>query len=69
MTFGSFWTGIWMTELDATSGLRRNDTFHNITFNTGAEASYVVRRGGFYYLFYNQGAWKCLFRFGTGVRA
>lgn len=55
MAFGSFWSGLKLIELDPATGLRRaDDTLRSIASrpSPGAiEAAYVIRRGGFYYLF------------------
>ncbi|WP_347304296.1 arabinan endo-1,5-alpha-L-arabinosidase [Croceibacterium sp. TMG7-5b_MA50] len=55
MAFGSFWTGIKLIELDPATGMRRaGDTIRSIAsrpFPGAVEAPFVVRRGGFYYLF------------------
>jgi arabinan endo-1,5-alpha-L-arabinosidase len=54
LSFGSFWGGLKMIELDAT-GARANQTLHSIAArpsNGGAlEAPFIVRRCGYYYLF------------------
>jgi arabinan endo-1,5-alpha-L-arabinosidase len=54
MSFGSFWGGLKLVELDA-AGSRANDELHSIAArpsNGGAlEAPFIVRRGRFYYLF------------------
>jgi len=55
MAFGSFWTGIKLIELDPATGMRKDgDTIRSIAsrpFPGAVEAPYVVRRGGYYYLF------------------
>lgn len=55
MAFGSFWTGIKLIELDPATGLRLpNDTIRSIAsrpFPGALEAPFVIRRGGYYYLF------------------
>jgi arabinan endo-1,5-alpha-L-arabinosidase len=54
LSFGSFWGGLKMIELDAAGG-RANQTLHSIAArpsNGGAlEAPFIVRRCGYYYLF------------------
>lgn len=55
LVFGSYWSGIWMAQLDPTSGKRLNSTLTNVANIGDAEASYVIRHGDFYYLFYNRG--------------
>ena len=58
MVFGSHLVGNWIMQLDPVTGKRLNSTVKNIA---GAspycenEASYVMQRGGYYYLFYNKG--------------
>lgn len=57
LTFGSFWTGIKLIRLDPTTGLRStSDTevrplAQRFTAGGAIEAPFVVRRGGFHYLF------------------
>lgn len=55
LAFGSFWSGIKLIELDPASGLRRAGTpMRAIAARSGTgaiEAPFVIRRGGFYYLF------------------
>ena len=53
--FGSHLDGIWMAQLNPTTGKRLNSTLVNVARVTDAEAAYVVRHNGFYYLFYNRG--------------
>ena len=54
MSFGSFWGGLKLIELDQT-GARANDELHSIAArpsNSGAlEAPFIVKRGSYYYLF------------------
>lgn len=56
LVFGSHWRGIYAGQLSATTGKLLNTTFYNLANNNQAEASYVVRNGSYYYLFYNVGA-------------
>ncbi|HWD18961.1 MAG TPA: LamG-like jellyroll fold domain-containing protein [Verrucomicrobiae bacterium] len=58
MSFGSYWTGIYLTELDPVTGLRvaPNSPTYHLAYNSSIEASYVFRRGGYYYLFVNWGS-------------
>jgi autotransporter-associated beta strand protein len=57
MSFGSFWNGIYLTQLNPTTGLRlSNATPTHLAFNSSIEASYIYKRNGFYYLFVNFGA-------------
>lgn len=55
LAFGSFWSGIKLIELDPATGLRRPDTpLRSLAArpSPGAiEAPFVIRRGGYYYLF------------------
>ncbi|MET9438475.1 arabinan endo-1,5-alpha-L-arabinosidase [Streptomyces sp. NPDC006551] len=56
MSFGSYWTGIRMVELDGRTGRPvAGATVHHLATRPDApyavEAPYIVRRGGHYYLF------------------
>lgn len=53
MSFGSFWSGIKMIELDKTSGLRTGSAFHSIASRGGGaiEAPNIQYRNGYYYLY------------------
>jgi arabinan endo-1,5-alpha-L-arabinosidase len=60
LTFGSFWNGIYITELDPATGKRitPNSTTFNIARNPGSpvnaiEAPFLTKQGDFYYLFVN----------------
>ena len=57
MAFGSFWQGIFLTELDPQTGgrLRTNSPLHRIAWNQSIEAACLTRHGGYYYLFVNWG--------------
>ncbi|WP_440134914.1 family 43 glycosylhydrolase [Chitinophaga sancti] len=57
LTFGSHLTGIWLAQLNTSTGKRLNSTLYNIagSSSTDMEASYVIRNGSYYYLFYNRG--------------
>jgi arabinan endo-1,5-alpha-L-arabinosidase len=57
MTFGSFWNGVYETELDPSTGLRKNTSVapKRLAYNSSIEASYLYKRGTFYYLFVNWG--------------
>lgn len=52
MSFGSFWSGIKMIQLDQT-GARANNDLHSLASRGGGaiEAPVIVRRCGYYYLF------------------
>lgn len=58
MTFGSYWNGIYLMQLNATTGLRiaANSPLTHLAFNGSIEASCLMKRGGFYYLFVNWGS-------------
>ncbi|MDX3520556.1 arabinan endo-1,5-alpha-L-arabinosidase [Streptomyces scabiei] len=57
LSFGSWWTGLKMIQIDPATGkqLARNTTRYSLasrpTGTTAVEAPFVVKRGGFYYLF------------------
>jgi arabinan endo-1,5-alpha-L-arabinosidase len=59
MTFGSYWNGIYLTELDPTTGKRKSPSTSpfRLAYNpAGAhaiEAPYLHREGDYYYLFVN----------------
>jgi arabinan endo-1,5-alpha-L-arabinosidase len=60
MSFGSFWNGIHLTELDSATGKRitPNSTTHSIARHpirppNAIEAPYIHERNGYYYLFVN----------------
>ena len=58
MVYGSHLNGIWLAELNTSTGKTLNSTRYNIAgsgSNSEHEAAFVVRRGGYYYLFYNRG--------------
>lgn len=57
MTFGSHLTGIWIAQLNTSTGKRLNSTLKNIAGSNSSEheGSYVIRNGNYYYLFYNRG--------------
>lgn len=58
MAFGSYWNGIYLTQLNTTNGLRiaSNSPIYHLAYNGSIEASYLWRRGGYYYLFVNWGS-------------
>ena len=58
MTFGSYWNGIYLVQLNTTTGLRIavNSPLTHLAFNGSIEASCLMKRGGFYYLFVNWGS-------------
>ncbi|MFS0704397.1 family 43 glycosylhydrolase [Cellulomonas sp. 179-A 9B4 NHS] len=52
MSYGSFWTGIKMIEIDPATGLRRGTAIHSLaTRSAGIEAPDILYRDGYYYLF------------------
>ncbi len=56
LALGSFWTGIKLIKLDATTGKRSADdkTVYSLASRPGStqiEASFIIYRGGYYYLF------------------
>jgi arabinan endo-1,5-alpha-L-arabinosidase len=60
MSFGSFWNGIYITELDPTTGKRitPNSTTYSIARHAvrppnAIEAPYIYERNGYYYFFVN----------------
>jgi arabinan endo-1,5-alpha-L-arabinosidase len=66
MTYGSFFKGIKLVQLDPATGKRLNTSSYWLAGNVGAdgstrgssgsEAPYLVRNGSYYYLFLNKGA-------------
>jgi autotransporter-associated beta strand protein len=56
MSYGSFWNGIFVRELDPTTGKPLSgSTAVNVADASQIEASYLMQHGGFYYLFVNWG--------------
>jgi len=60
MSFGSYWNGIYLVRLDATTGLlNATPTLTHLAINLASgdpiEASYLYYHGGYYYLFVNWG--------------
>lgn len=55
MSFGSFWSGIKLVELDPATGRRRtpNAPLYSLARTPAIEAPFIYRRGDFYYLFVN----------------
>jgi arabinan endo-1,5-alpha-L-arabinosidase len=58
MTFGSYWTGIKLIQLDPQTGKRMatDSKLFSIAYNESIEASYLCRHDGHYYLFVNWGS-------------
>lgn len=59
MTYGSFWDGIFLIELDPRTGLRKqgDGVPRRLAFAPEIEAPFLCRQGEWYYLFVNWG--KC----------
>jgi len=57
LAFGSYWQGIFLTELDPQTGLRpgTNAPLYPLAWNHSIEAACLTRHGNFYYLFVNWG--------------
>ncbi len=57
LSFGSFWSGIKLVQLDPATGLRisPDSKIYSLAWHSTIEASYLYRHGGFYYLFVNWG--------------
>lgn len=58
MSFGSYWNGIYLVQLDPATGLRVSSTSptYRLAYNNSIEASCVFRRGIYYYLFVDWGS-------------
>jgi arabinan endo-1,5-alpha-L-arabinosidase len=58
LVFGSYWSGIYAVQLDPARGLRIsiNSPTYQLAYKSAIEASYVYRRGAYYYLFVNWGS-------------
>lgn len=58
MAFGSYWSGIYLVQLDPVTGLRisSNSPTYQLAYHGSIEASCIYRRGGYYYLFVNWGS-------------
>jgi arabinan endo-1,5-alpha-L-arabinosidase len=58
MTFGSYWTGIKLIQLDPKSGKRvaPDSKLFSLAYNESIEASYLCQHYGHYYLFVNWGS-------------
>ena len=57
LAFGSYWQGIFLTELDPQTGKRisPDSPLYPLAWNQSIEASCLTRHGDFYYLFVNWG--------------
>src|SRR5437764_5716285 len=58
LTFGSFWSGIKLIQLDPVTGKRIAPDFKPapIAYNESIEASYLCKHDNYYYLFVNWGS-------------
>jgi hypothetical protein len=58
MAFGSYWSGIYLVQLNPLTGLRISPASptYQLAYNSSIEASYIYRRGAYYYLFVNWGS-------------
>lgn len=59
MSFGSFWEGIFLVELDPKTGMRKkpDEAPLKLAMHREIEAPFIHKHGGYYYLFVNWG--KC----------
>jgi len=57
LAFGSYWQGIFLTELDPETGQRlgTNSPLYHLAWNHSIEAACLTRHDNFYYLFVNWG--------------
>jgi len=55
MTYGSYWSGIKLIQLDPKTGKRLapDSPLHSLAYNDSIEASYLCRHDDYYYLFVN----------------
>jgi arabinan endo-1,5-alpha-L-arabinosidase len=58
MTYGSYWTGIKLVQLDPKTGKRiaPDSKLFSIAYNDSIEASFICRHEDYYYLFVNWGS-------------
>lgn len=58
LVFGSYWSGIYLVQLNPATGLRiaPDSTTYRLAYNGSIEAACIYRRGGYYYLFVNWGS-------------
>jgi arabinan endo-1,5-alpha-L-arabinosidase len=61
LTFGSYWSGIKLIELDPQTGKRMasDSKLFSLAYNESIEASYLCRHNDYYYLFVNWGILPC----------
>lgn len=57
LTFGSYWSGIKLAQLDPKTGkcLAQDEPHFSLAYNKSIEASYLYKHAGYYYLFVNWG--------------
>lgn len=57
MSFGSFWRGLYLFELDPKTGLRLDPAgpMHHLAYSPQIEAPTLIHHGDYYYLFINKG--------------
>jgi arabinan endo-1,5-alpha-L-arabinosidase len=57
LAFGSYWQGIYLTQLDPHTGKRieTNSPLYHLAWNDSIEATCLTRHGNYYYLFVNWG--------------
>jgi arabinan endo-1,5-alpha-L-arabinosidase len=58
MAFGSYWSGIYLVQLNPATGLRISPASptYQLAYSSAIEASYVYHHGSYYYLFVNWGS-------------
>ncbi|RZK87103.1 MAG: arabinan endo-1,5-alpha-L-arabinosidase, partial [Hymenobacter sp.] len=56
LTYGSYFSGIRVTQLDATTGKVLNAANQSAVANSNPEAAYLTKNGNYYYLFINRGS-------------
>jgi hypothetical protein len=58
LCFGSYWNGIYVVPLNPTNGLQlaSNSPTYRLAYNSSIEASYLFRRGNYYYLIADWGS-------------
>ncbi len=58
LVFGSYWNGIYLTQLDPATGRRISPSSptYRLAWKSAIEASWIYQRGGLYYLFVNWGS-------------
>lgn len=58
LTFGSYWSGIKLTQLNPKTGKRiaPDSEIYPLAYNESIEASYLCKHDGYYYLFVNWGS-------------